>query len=80
MTEVGRGINDRFDDGYETVIHFPGSTGAPISLRESVELFEKELPELNPAALQPIPTGFPQLDANTGGGLHGEDLILVAGM
>jgi hypothetical protein len=69
----------RFDDGYESAIHFPGSTGPPVSLRETVEMFERELPEVNPAALQPIPTGFPQLDANTGGGLHGEDLILVVG-
>jgi hypothetical protein len=69
----------RFDDGYESAIHFPGSTGPPVSLRETVEMFERELPEANPAALQPIPTGFPQLDANTGGGLHGEDLILVVG-
>jgi len=67
------------DDGYETTIHFPGGTGFPVSLRETVEAFERELPELNPAALQPIPTGFPQLDANTGGGLHAEDLIMVVG-
>lgn len=69
----------RFEDGYDSVIHFPGSTGAPVSLRETVEMFERELPELNPAALQPIPTGFPQLDLNTGGGLHAEDLIFVVG-
>jgi replicative DNA helicase len=70
---------DRSSDGYGTVIHFPGSTGLPVSLRETVEAYERELPELNPATLQPIPTGFPQLDANTGGGLHAEDLILVVG-
>ena len=69
----------RFNDSYESVLHFPGCTGPPVSLRETVEAFERELPELNPAALQPIPTGFPQLDANTGGGLHAEDLILVVG-
>jgi replicative DNA helicase len=50
-----------------------------VSLRETVEMFDRELPELNAAALQPIPTGFPQLDANTGGGLHAGDLILVVG-
>jgi len=49
----------RFGDGYDTVIHFPGSSGAPVSLRETVEVFERELHELNPAALQLIPTGFP---------------------
>ncbi len=69
----------RFEDGYDSVIHFQGSTGAPVSLRETVEMFERELPELNPAALQPIPTGFPQLDLSTGGGLHAEDLIFVVG-
>jgi hypothetical protein len=69
----------RFDDRYETVIHFPGSTVAPVSLHGTVEVFERELPELNPAALQPISTGFPQLDATMGGGLHAEDLILVVG-
>jgi replicative DNA helicase len=69
----------RFDDGYDTVIHFPGSTGPPLSIRTTVEAFEKSLPELDPATLRPIPTGFPQLDANTGGGLHAEDLVLVVG-
>lgn len=69
----------RSDDGYESVIHFPGGTGPPVSLRETVEVFERELPEVNPATLQPIPTGFPQLDVNTGGGLHAEDLIMVVG-
>ncbi|MEW6568579.1 MAG: DnaB-like helicase C-terminal domain-containing protein [Chloroflexota bacterium] len=70
---------NRFDDGYETVIHFPGSAGPPVSLRSTVEAFERELVELDPAVLRPIPTGFPQLDANTGGGLHAEDLVLVVG-
>jgi RecA/RadA recombinase len=70
---------DRFDDGYETVIHFPGGTGPPVSLRSAVEAFEKELVELDPAVLRPIPTGFPQLDASMGGGLHAEDLVLVVG-
>jgi replicative DNA helicase len=70
---------NRFDDGYETVIHFPGGTGPPVSLRSTVEAFERELVELDPAVLRPIPTGFPQLDTNTGGGLHAEDLILVVG-
>jgi len=35
--------------------------------------------ELDPAVLRPIPTGFPHLDANTGGGLPAEDLVLVVG-
>ena len=69
----------RFDDGYETAIHFPGSTGPPVSLRSTVEAFEQTLLELDPAVLRPIPTGFPHLDANMGGGLHGEDLVLVVG-
>ena len=69
----------RFEDACESVIHFPGSTKPPVSLRETVEVFERGLPEANPAASQPIPTGFPQLDANTGGGLQAEDLILVVG-
>ena len=69
----------RFDDGYETAIHFPGSTGPPVSLRATVEAFEQTLLELDSAVLRPIPTGFPQLDANMGGGLHAEDLVLVVG-
>lgn len=32
---------------------------------------------LDLAVLRPIPTGLPHLDANTGGGLHGENLVLV---
>lgn len=70
---------NRLDDGYESIIHFPGSTGPPVSLRSTVEAFEREFVGLDPAVLRPIPTGFPQLDANTGGGLHAEDLILVVG-
>lgn len=50
----------QFDHGYESAIHFPGSNGPPISLRETGEVFERELPRLNPAALQHIPSGFPQ--------------------
>jgi len=69
----------RFDDSYETVIQFPACTGTPAPLRSTVEAFERGLPQLNPAALRPIPTGFPQLDANMGGGLHAEDLVLVVG-
>ncbi|MFQ5922329.1 MAG: DnaB-like helicase C-terminal domain-containing protein [Anaerolineales bacterium] len=69
----------RFDDGYDSAIHFPGHTGPPASLRQTVEAFERDLPQLNPAALRPVPTGFPQLDVNMGGGLHPEDLILVVG-
>lgn len=69
----------RFDDGYETDIQFPASAGPPVALRWTVEAFEQGLPQLNPAALRPIPTGFPQLDANMGGGLHAEDLVLVVG-
>jgi hypothetical protein len=37
------------------------------------------LVQLDPAVLRPIPTGFPQLDTNTGGGLHTHDLVLVVG-
>ncbi|MCL4466911.1 MAG: DnaB helicase C-terminal domain-containing protein [Chloroflexi bacterium] len=70
---------NRSDDGYETIIHFPGGTGPPVSLRSTVEAFERELVELDPAVLRPIPTGFPQLDVTTGGGLHAEDLVLVVG-
>lgn len=66
-------------DGYERVIHFPGGTRPPRSLREAVEAYEQELPYLNPASLRPIPTGFPLLDAHMGGGLHAEDLVLVVG-
>jgi len=69
----------RFDDGYETTIHFPGSTGPAVSLRSTIGAFERTLAELDPAVLRPIPTGFPNLDANTGGGLHAEDLVLVVG-
>jgi replicative DNA helicase len=79
MPQSAEGSVIRFDDGCETVNHFPGSTGPAVSLRETVEKFERELPELNPASLKPIPTGFPQLDANTEGGLHAEDLIPMAG-
>jgi len=70
---------NRFDDGYESTIHFPGGTGPPVSLRATVEAFERRLPDLNPAVLRPIPTGFPFLDASMGGGLHAEDLVLVVG-
>ena len=69
----------RFEDGYETAIHFPGSTWPLVSLRATVEAFEQTLLELDPAVLRQIPTGFPQLDANMGGGLHAEDLVLVVG-
>jgi len=69
----------RFDDGCETVIHFPGSAGPPVSLRSTVEAFEQTLLELDPAVLRPILTGFSHLDVNTGGGLHAEDLVLVVG-
>ena len=41
----------RFDDGCETAIHFPGSTGPPVSLRSTVEAFEQTLLELDPAVL-----------------------------
>ena len=68
-----------FDDGYDSVIHFPGGTSPPVSLRETLRTFEKELPSLEPSSLRPIPTGFPDLDANMGGGLHAEDLVLVVG-
>ena len=68
-----------FDDGYDSVIHFPGGTSLPVSLRETLRTFEKALPSLEPSSLQPIPTGFPDLDANMGGGLHAEDLVLVVG-
>jgi hypothetical protein len=78
-SEDRRGFRDPVRRWLRDLHPLPGSTGAPVSLRETVELFEKELPALNPAILQPIPTGFPQLDLNTGGGLHAEDLILVVG-
>ena len=67
------------NDGYDSVIHFPGGTGPPVSLRETLQAFEKALPSLEPSSLRPIPTGFPELDANMGGGLHAEDLVLVVG-
>ncbi|MEW6567698.1 MAG: DnaB-like helicase C-terminal domain-containing protein [Chloroflexota bacterium] len=69
----------RFDDGCKTAIRFPAHTAPPVPLRSTAEAFERGLPQLNPAALRPIPTGFPQLDANMGGGLHAEDLVLVVG-
>jgi len=66
-------------DGYEGEIRFPGGAGPPISLRQTVEAYERRLPDLDPAALRPIPTGFPQLDENMGGGLRGGDLVLLVG-
>jgi replicative DNA helicase len=52
----------------------------PRTLGETVEEMERGLRTGDVNLLRPYRTGFPQIDQCLGGGLRGEDLVLLAGM
>ena len=55
-------------------------TRAPLDLEEVALTIDHKLSESTVDMFAPISTGFPELDAQLGGGFHGGDLVLIGGV